>query len=119
MKWQFITPTAPHQNGCTEALVKSCKRALKKAIGDQKLAPFELYTYFLEVANLINECPIGRTILMMVHTSVQMTSCWEDHQVTYHKVRSGRQEIPDTESSLFSESLIHSGNVGCETYFQR
>jgi hypothetical protein len=60
MKWQFITPTAPHQNGCTEALVKSCKRALKKAIGDQKLAPFELYTYFLEVANLINERPIGR-----------------------------------------------------------
>jgi hypothetical protein len=45
MKWQFIT--------------QSCKRALKKAIGKQKLAPFELYTYFLEVANLINERPIG------------------------------------------------------------
>ena len=25
MKWQFATPAAPHQNGCAEALVKSCK----------------------------------------------------------------------------------------------
>lgn len=25
MKWQFTTPAAPHQNGCAESLVKSCK----------------------------------------------------------------------------------------------
>ena len=31
MQWKFITPGAPHQNGCAEALVKSCKRALKKS----------------------------------------------------------------------------------------
>ena len=60
IKWQFITPTAPHQNGCTEAMVKSCKRAIKKAIGDNKLTPFELYTCFLGIANLINQRPIGR-----------------------------------------------------------
>ena len=59
-KWQFITPTAPHQNGCAEAMVKSCKRAIKKAIGDNKLTPFELYICFLEIANLINQRPIGR-----------------------------------------------------------
>ena len=28
MQWKFITPGAPHQNGCAEALVKTCKRAL-------------------------------------------------------------------------------------------
>ena len=60
IKWQFITPTAPHQNGCAEAMVKSCKRAIKKAIGDNKLTPFELYTCFLEIVNLINQRPIGR-----------------------------------------------------------
>ena len=60
IKWQFITPTAPQQNGCAEAMVKSCKRAIKKAIGDNKLTPFELYTCFLEIANLINQRPIGR-----------------------------------------------------------
>ena len=60
IKWQFITPTAPYQNGCAEAMVKSCKRAIKKAIGDNKLTPFELYTCFLEIANLINQRPIGR-----------------------------------------------------------
>lgn len=58
--WKFITPLAPHQNGCAESLVKSCKHALKKAIGEQCLTPFELHTYLQEVANLVNERPIGR-----------------------------------------------------------
>lgn len=58
--WRFITPLAPHQNGCAESLVKSCKHALKKAIGEQRLTPFELHTYLQEVANLVNERPIGR-----------------------------------------------------------
>ena len=60
MKWMFTTPAAPHQNGCAEALVKTCKSALKKAIGDQTLTPFELYTCLLEVGNLVNQRPIGR-----------------------------------------------------------
>ena len=60
MEWKFVTPNAPHQNGCAEALVKSCKRALKQAVGEQILAPFELYTYFLEAANIVNDRPIGR-----------------------------------------------------------
>ncbi|XP_068723496.1 uncharacterized protein [Montipora capricornis] len=60
MRWQFTTPGAPHQNGCAEALVKGAKKALKKAIGEQILTPFELYTCLLEVANLMNQRPIGR-----------------------------------------------------------
>ena len=52
MQWKFITPESPHQNCCAEALVKSCKEALKKAIGDQLLTPFKLYTCLVEVANL-------------------------------------------------------------------
>ncbi|XP_028398937.1 uncharacterized protein LOC114522452 [Dendronephthya gigantea] len=60
MEWRFITPAAPHHNGCAEALVKSSKKALKIAIGEQILAPFELYTCLLEVSNLINQRPIGR-----------------------------------------------------------
>ena len=60
MKWQFITPLAPHQNGCFEAMVKSVKQAMKKAIGDALLTPFELYTCVLEAANLVNQRPIGR-----------------------------------------------------------
>ena len=60
MQWKFITPGAPHQNGCAEALVKTCKSALKKAVGSQVLTPLELYTILLEVANLVNQRPIGR-----------------------------------------------------------
>lgn len=55
MKWQFITPLAPHQNGCAESMIKSVKKALKKAIGDTVLTPFELYTCLLEAANLVNQ----------------------------------------------------------------
>ena len=62
LQWKFITPESPHQNGCAEALVKSCKQALKKAIGDQLLTPFELYTCLVEVANLVNQRPIGRML---------------------------------------------------------
>lgn len=60
IRWIFTTPAAPHQNGCPEALVKSCKRALKKAIGEQVLTPLELSTCLLEVGNLVNQRPIGR-----------------------------------------------------------
>ena len=44
----------------TPALVKSCKKALKGAIGEQVLTPIELYTYLLETGNLVNQRPIGR-----------------------------------------------------------
>ena len=60
MEWKFTTPKAPHHNGCAEAMVKTCKKALKKVVGDQTLTPFELYTYLLESANLVNQRPIGR-----------------------------------------------------------
>ena len=60
INWKFTTPAAPHQNGCAEALVKSCKAAMKKAIGEQVLTPFELYTCLLEVGNLLNQRPIGK-----------------------------------------------------------
>nr|XP_054757158.1 uncharacterized protein LOC129263265 [Lytechinus pictus] len=59
-EWAFTTPGAPHQNGCAESMLKSCKHALKKAIGEHTLTPFELYTVFFEVANLVNQRPIGR-----------------------------------------------------------
>lgn len=60
MKWQFTTPAAPHQNGCAESLVKSCKIGLKKTVGEQILTSLELQTCLVEVANLVNQRPIGR-----------------------------------------------------------
>ena len=60
VQWRFTTLASPHQNGCAEALVKSCKVALKKAAGEQILTPFELCTCLLEMANLVNQHPIGR-----------------------------------------------------------
>ena len=59
LQWQFSSPDAPWQNGCTEALVKLVKKALVAAIGDQVLSFSELQTVLYEAANLVNERPIG------------------------------------------------------------
>ena len=50
MKWQFTTST---------------KSALKKALGETILTPMELYTCLLEVANLLNQHPIGKRLVFM------------------------------------------------------
>ncbi|XP_064629259.1 uncharacterized protein LOC135488551 [Lineus longissimus] len=61
MKWQFFTPTAAHQNGCAESMIKTTKLAIKRAIGDQCLASMELQTVLFEVTDLVNSRPIGRS----------------------------------------------------------
>ena len=38
----------------------TCKCALKGAVGEQVLAPLELYTCLLEIANFVNQHPIRR-----------------------------------------------------------
>ena len=75
MKSKFTTPAAPHHNGCAEALVKSCKKALKIAIGKQVLTPFELYTCLLEVSNLVNQRLLAEfpTTQTMEHIYAQTT----------------------------------------------
>lgn len=59
-QWTFTTPAVPHQNGCAVAPVKSCKRAIKNTTGEQVLSPFDLYTCFIEIGNLVNQRHIGR-----------------------------------------------------------
>ena len=63
IQWAFITPAAPDQIGTAEALVKSCKLALKKAIGEHRTSLTHSSctpSCLLKVANLVNQRPIGR-----------------------------------------------------------
>lgn len=84
MESKFVTPNAPHQNGCVKSMVKSCKFALKYAMGNHHLTPFELYTVF--IANLLNQrpvdCPMTQT---MDHTYAQTISCYGELLHTYRK----------------------------------
>lgn len=59
-QWEFTTADAPWQNGVSEALVKSVKRAITAAINESILTFSELQTVLFEIANLVNERPIGR-----------------------------------------------------------
>jgi hypothetical protein len=58
--WSFSPPDAPWRNGCVEGLIRSVKKALLHAIGDQVLPFHELQTVLFEAAALVNERPIGR-----------------------------------------------------------
>ena len=58
--WSFCPADAPWQNGSTEALVKSVKRALKLVIGEQVLTYAEFQTVVYEAAQLVNQRPIGK-----------------------------------------------------------
>lgn len=93
IEWNFTTPKAPHHNGCAEAMVKTCKKVLKKVAGDQTLTPFELYTYLLESANLVNQRPIlveRLMTLMMDHISARMMYCLVERRRNCHKVLSSQ-----------------------------
>ena len=59
-QWQFTSADAPWQNGISEALIKTIKRTLKLVVGENALRFSELQTICFEVANLVNERPIGR-----------------------------------------------------------
>ena len=60
-KWNFTKSSdAPWQNGCCESLIRLVKRTLTIVIGDNILTFSELQTVLFEVANLLNERPIGR-----------------------------------------------------------
>ena len=60
LEWTFSPADAPWYNGCSESLIKSSKRAITNATGSQILTYSELQTVFFEVANLLNERPIGK-----------------------------------------------------------
>ena len=60
MTWSFNkSANAPWQNGACESLIKSVKRLLVIAIGENVLSFGELQTVLFEVSNILNERPIG------------------------------------------------------------
>ena len=61
LEWKFSPPEAPWYNGCCEALIRSVKKCIYHAIGNQKVSFPELQTTFFECANIVNERPIGTT----------------------------------------------------------
>ena len=60
LEWKFSPADGPWQNGCSEALVKSVKKAIVVSVGCQVLTVPEFQTVCFEAANLVNERPIGR-----------------------------------------------------------
>ena len=60
LQWIFASADAPWQNGVTEALIRSVKRAIEFSVGENALTFSELQSVLFEIANLLIERPIGR-----------------------------------------------------------
>lgn len=58
VKWNFITPLAPHHGGLWEAAVKSTKYHLRRVIGAQQLTFEELTTLLTSVEGCLNSRPL-------------------------------------------------------------
>ena len=63
ISWSFSPADAPWQNGSTEALVKSVKRALNVVLAGNLCTFAEMQTVVYEAAQLVNQRPIGRNPL--------------------------------------------------------
>ena len=59
INWDTAPSEGQHQNGVSEALVKTVKRSLIQTIGQSVLTFAELQTVFFEVADVINSRPVG------------------------------------------------------------
>ena len=56
----FSPADGPWYNGAIESLIKSVKRALHACIGEHILSFSELQSVLFEVAQLVNQRPIGK-----------------------------------------------------------
>ncbi|XP_068240885.1 uncharacterized protein [Palaemon carinicauda] len=75
LKWKFNrSADAAWQNGLSEALIKSVKRSLSMLIGTTILTFSDLQTTIFEIANLMNERPIGLKPSMDVELGTYLCS---------------------------------------------
>ena len=59
-EWDFSPAEAPWYNGCAESMVRAAKKSMAATLRGQILTRSELLTVLYEVANLLNERPIGK-----------------------------------------------------------
>ena len=60
IKWTLAPAEGPHQNGLSEAMIRSVKRSIKHKITNNNILTFsQLQTVLFEVANIINSRPLG------------------------------------------------------------
>lgn len=60
IKWSFNTPTASHQGGVWERLIRSVRSILTSVLGQQVLDDEGLQTLFCEVEAILNDRPITK-----------------------------------------------------------
>ena len=59
LRWEFGPADSPWYQGAVESLVKSAKKALDICIRHNRLSAIEMLTVFTQVADLLNERPLG------------------------------------------------------------
>ena len=81
MEWIFGPGDSPWHQGAVEALIKGVKRSMQICVGNHRMSASEFLTVCTEVANLVNERPIGvapgqdATISLLTPNSLLMGRC--------------------------------------------
>ena len=61
IKWTLAPAEGQHQNGVSEALIRSTKRTIKHTMSNHACTALQTQTVFYEIANIINSRPLGIT----------------------------------------------------------
>ena len=59
MEWTFGVPDSPWHQGAVESLIKSVKKSFKMIVHNHRLTMSEFMTTCYEIANIVNERPLG------------------------------------------------------------
>jgi len=115
LEWHFSSPDGPWRNGCSESLIKSVKRGLNIAVGEQILSFSELQTVCFEVA--VQLVAILQNQKMEVISAPITFYSVEPHPV-FRLVHSKNQLTSRKGLNWFNRSQILFGADGQETSSQ-
>ena len=106
LKWVFGPADSPWHQGAVESLVKAAKRAFRFTFNNQRLSAAEFLTVCVEVANLLNERPIGTMPSTDADISVLTPNCLLMGRATAQNPRSWQPEGSLSNRFHFVQSVV-------------
>ena len=108
MTWKFTkSADAPWQNGCSESLIHLVKKTVTMSIGERVLQYGELQTVLFELANLINERPIG----IQPGSDINLGSYLSPNNLLLGRTRNNAPEGSVDSNSTYSKGFKYANEI--------
>ena len=121
IKWRFNPPSAPHQGGIWERLVRSFKRVLYTILGTRRLTDEVLNTTFCLIEHALN----SRPLTPVSADPSDLGALTPNHFLPVTKQPESRRSLALTSSIIVSGTPVHSptlmrfGHVGLRSEYLR